>query len=177
MSEASRIRSVQKSSRRIADQLSSLIEMAGDEQLMVLRDDSVSSWSVGEQVEHLRRSDLTILDALRSLSADAKREGSPSLIGHLVLTLGFIPRGKGRAPEVTKPLDFEVAGLAGGLDQVRQAFSRLEPELERLARSMATIRHPALGHFTATQMLAFTAIHHHHHMKIARDIRRAVATN
>jgi hypothetical protein len=175
MSETSRIRVARKSTERIADQISSLIEMASDEGLLALAAPSISSWSVGEQVEHLRRSDLTILNALTSLPSDAPREGSPSLVGRLVLSLGFIPRGKGRAPKATEPLDFDVAGLPEKLVDVRLGFAQLEPELERLGRSTATIRHPALGYFNPSQMLAFTAIHHHHHMKIAADIQRASA--
>lgn len=174
MPATSRIRSLHKSSQKIASQLSSLAEMAKDEELLKTRDPSVSKWSIGEQVEHLRRSDLTILGALASLPQDGPREGSPSPIGRLVLLLGFIPRGKGRAPGATKPLEVDFEDLGDKIEAVGDRFATFEPEFERLGRCRATIRHPALGHFTASQMLAFAAIHHHHHLKIITDIRRAV---
>ena len=161
---------------RALSQLDNLIELAGDQNRLNLRDPALSGWSVAEQIEHLRRSDLTILKALEELDEDGPRQGSPSIAGRLVLITGFIPRGKGRAPGATSPGDTDLPALPGGLETVRQGFLSLKPGLERLAACRATIRHPALGHFTALQMLSFAGIHHHHHQKIIRDICTSART-
>jgi len=170
---SSSLRTARHETDTILAQLSTLADLAKEEPSLELRAPAVSAWSIAEQLEHLRRSDVTIVDALTSLDVDGPREGSPTFAGRLVLVTRYIPRGVGRAPGATQPLEVDLDSLARGLIDVRQGFDTLAAELERLARSRATIRHPALGHFTATQMLTFTAIHHHHHRKIIDDIRRA----
>ncbi|MDH3253458.1 MAG: DinB family protein [Acidobacteriota bacterium] len=173
MMDASRLRTTRRDTDTLLTQLSSLAEMAKERSALDVRAPSVSDWSVGEQLEHLRRSDATILDALTSLDIDGPRQGSPTLAGRLVLFTRYIPRGIGRAPGATQPLEVDLDSLPRGLADVRQGFAALASDLERLALCRATIRHPALGHFTAAQMLAFTGIHHHHHHKIINDIRRS----
>jgi hypothetical protein len=173
MSRNRNLRAIHHSIDRSLGQLAGLIEMAADEKLLSLRAPSVSSWSVAEQIEHLRRSDHSIIDAVIGLDTDESPEGSMKMIGRIVLATGFIPRGRGRAPSAVKPLEVQSAALAGQLKDVADRFSDLTADLERLSVSRATIRHPALGYFTASQMLAFSGIHHHHHLKIIRDIRRA----
>lgn len=169
------LRSARETTDRISAQLAALAGLADDRELLELRAPSVSAWSVGEQLEHLRRSDLTILAALDQLDSSSEMRGGPSLIGRLVLATGYIPRGRGRAPKATEPLEVDPEALGPGLEDVRQSFERLRPRLPELASSPARIKHPALGLFSAAQMLAFTAIHHRHHEKIITDIRRAAA--
>lgn len=159
--------------QRIDQQLETLSSLGQDGEILALRASRVSGWSIGEQIEHLRRAGRTIIDAVASLPEDAPRQGSPTLAGRLVLLLGWIPRGKGKAPSATQPLDFTSEGLADGIEAVRRGFADLGPELDRIAGSSGTIRHPALGYFSPSQMLEFAAIHHHHHMKIIDEIRRA----
>lgn len=173
MSRNRNLQAVHHSIDRSLGQLANLIEMAADEGLLSLRAPSVSNWSVAEQIEHLRRSDHSIIDAVSSLDTNGSPEGSMKMVGRIVLATGFIPRGRGRAPSAVKPLEIQPASLPGQLKDVADRFTGLADELDRLSASPATIRHPALGYFTASQMLAFSGIHHHHHLKIIRDIRRA----
>jgi hypothetical protein len=173
MSEKKRLRIAHRSIERVLEQLATLIEIAEDEQLLSLRAPEISAWSVAEQIEHLRRSDLSILDALGRLETENPPAGSPTLAGRLVLATGFIPRGRGRAPSAVKPLDIQPGELPGQLRHVVERFTDITADLERLSASRATIRHPALGFFTASQMLAFAGIHHYHHLKIIRDIHRS----
>jgi hypothetical protein len=173
MSRNRKLRATGLSIDRSLGQLAALIDMAANENRLSLRAVSVSNWSVAEQIEHLRRSDHSIIDAVTGLDTDNSPEGSMKMIGRIVLATGFIPRGRGRAPSAVKPLEVQPANLPGQLKDVADRFTSLADDLERLSASRATIRHPALGYFTASQMLAFSGIHHHHHLKIIRDIRRA----
>jgi hypothetical protein len=177
MSSSRRARKIQRSLSTIDDQIAALSTVASDPDLCELAASKVSTWSIGEQVEHLRRSDLTILDALASLGEKEHTGGSPSLVARLVFLTGFIPRGRGRAPSATKPLGFTVESLAEGLADVRRRFAELDDQADDLASSRARIKHPALGAFDASQMIAFAAIHHRHHMKIIDDIRRVVGSS
>ena len=176
MSHSRPIRSLRRSVDRALDQLAELTVLASNEAVLGLHAPSVSDWSVGEQVEHLRRSDLTILEAISSLDVNGPSDGSPDLAGRLVLLLGFIPRGRGRAPGATTPIEVDPQALPRGLESVRTGFAALRADLGRLSRSHATIKHPVLGRFTASQILAFAGIHHHHHQKIIKDIRRLATT-
>lgn len=166
-------RSARTALERVRSQLSDLRDLAADRDRLALRDAALSDWSVAEQIEHLRRSDLTILRAIGDLDPEGPVAGSPTLVGRLVLLTGFIPRGKGKAPGATRPIEVDLAALPDDLDDLRRQFTALDERVDDLAASRATIRHPALGHFTAAQMLVFAAIHHHHHRKIIRDILRA----
>jgi hypothetical protein len=176
MSTFRRAEKIRRSLSKIDDQLAALATMAADPGLCASATSDVSAWSIGEQIDHLRRSDQTILAALGSLGDSGSEGGSPTLVGRLVLLMGFIPRGKGRAPGATTPLDFTTDSLESGLAQLRRRFAQLYEQAEDLAACRARIQHPALGSFDAAQMIAFTAIHHHHHLKIIDDIRRAVVS-
>jgi hypothetical protein len=176
MSSSRRAGKIRRSLSAIDDQISTLSTLAADPVLCGLAASEVSAWSIGEQIEHLRRSDLTILDALASLAEKGDAGGSPTLIARLVLLTGFIPRGRGRAPSVTKPLELTVDDLADGFADVRRRFATLDGKADDLAASRARIRHPALGSFDASQMIAFAAIHHRHHLKIIDDIRQTAGS-
>lgn len=176
MTLSHRRQSLTKHLGRIDRQLATLESLAQDNALCDLRVARISAWSVGEQIEHLRRSDRTILSAVNSEPKNEAHQGSPNLAGKLVLLLGWIPRGKGRAPSATQPVDFKPEELPSGLEKLRREFAGLAPDIDRLANSPATIKHPALGYFSASQMLKFAAIHHRHHMKIVDQIRNAAPT-
>jgi hypothetical protein len=118
MFNARRLHSARRSVDRACAQIADLAEIAGKSQLLELRAPSVSDWSIGEQVEHLRRSDITILRAVATLDTDGPCEGSPTLAGRLVLASGFIPRGRGRAPGATLPLEVDPTSLPEQLDGV-----------------------------------------------------------
>lgn len=172
-----RSRAAHLSIDRVLDDLSELIDIAADQGKLALKVPKVSSWSVADQIEHLRLADLSIVRAIRGLDADGPRQGSPRFVGRLVLATAFIPRGKGRAPGITSPDHPDLQQLPDRLGVAREEYASLHERLGALADSPATIRHPALGHFTAAQLLAFGVIHHRHHRKIINDICRACELN
>jgi hypothetical protein len=133
---------------------------------------SVSDWSVAAQLEHLLLSDRRILarleEALRG-AAPAGR-GGPSAAGRWVLLLGTIPRGRGTAPDGTRPegisTDLLVAGWETLLDRVRALQART-PELRA---SPGRWPHPLLGSFGTWHWTRFARLHHRHHRAIIEDI-------
>jgi hypothetical protein len=96
-----------------------------------------------------------------------------SLIGRLVLWLGFIPRGKGRAPDPFRPESVSAEALQRDLADVRQRLAALAASLGVIQRSDASFRHFIFGELMPAEWLRFLGIHHHHHLKIIRDLRRA----
>jgi hypothetical protein len=134
-----------------------------------------SRWSVQDHLEHLLQVDELILGWIRTVvdgSVDSLPPGRPTFRGYVVLTLGFIPRGKGRAPDGTQPRRRGRTDLLQGYDGVRGLAEELHPELPHLSRDTNIRRHPLLGCFTARQWLAFAGIHHRHHHKIIADIQQ-----
>ena len=133
---------------------------------------SVSDWCVGAQLEHLLLSDRRILarleEALRG-TVPAGR-GGPSAAGLWVLLVGAIPRGRGTAPDGTRPEgmppDLLVAGWEALLDRVRALQART-PELRA---SPGRWPHPLLGSFGTWHWTRFARVHHRHHRAIIEEI-------
>jgi len=120
--------------------------------------------------------DQAILEWIRTVvdgTVDPDPPGRPTVPGYVVLTLGFIPRGRGRAPKGAHPEDRNRAELVVGYAEVGALAESLRGDLPGISRAGQVRRHPMLGCFTARQWLAFTDIHHRHHQKIITDIVRA----
>jgi hypothetical protein len=165
-----------KSLLEIIAGLNALIDFASQPEKMSQQADAVSKWSVGQHVEHLTLSDEVILDGLRKLLAEpaSGKPGKPRLIGRICLWSGFIPRGRGKAPQQVVPQGLAMGILLDRLEAVRKGFTQLEASTQSLASSTATVPHPVFGRLDACQWLRFTEIHHDHHHKIIRDIARAL---
>ncbi len=94
----------------------------------------------------------------------------PSLVGHVILLTGRIPRGRAKAPDFVEPQGLERQAIVAGLGETRGRLIALDGRLEELRRLEATIAHPILGGFTAARWLRFAHIHHLHHGRIIDDI-------
>jgi uncharacterized damage-inducible protein DinB len=141
------------------------------------RTPEVSAWSVGEQLEHLVLADRGILQAVQELTepganhGDAAATGGPTIIGRVILWTGFIPRGRGKAPDFAKPSGMSSADLAAELGEIRSDVEALGSRLGEIERIPAVRTHPVgLGSFTPAQWMRFAFVHHVHHAKIIRDI-------
>jgi hypothetical protein len=129
---------------------------------------AVSSWSVGEQLDHTLKVAAAILERL---STEGKEPGtSISSLGRLVLALGWMPRGAGKAPEFSLPAQTAASELRAALAGVRATIDALAGDEPRLRSPRRVVRHPRFGGLTAAQALRFAALHTRHHLKILRDI-------
>ncbi len=157
----------------VAAQLDELIATSADAGRMAKRAPARSKWSIGEHVEHLVLAHSGTISRFEGLLADpSPGAGKPSLIGRVALGLGRIPRGRGKAPETTRPRDINPVEITQRLTGMRLRFRRLEPELASVATSKATFDHPVFGPLRVVQWLRFLQIHHDHHGRIMRDIER-----
>jgi hypothetical protein len=154
---------------RVAAQLDRMIELAADPAHLERRAPQVSDWSLGLQLEHVTHVCRSVLDTLgRILGGDARDAGGPNLRGRVFLTLNWIPRGRGKAPERMRPQGIDAGQLTAGLARERQRLSELE--LDALAGAGGTLPHPIFGPLDARLWLRFLEVHNHHHWKIVRDI-------
>jgi DinB family protein len=169
--------------RRAQDQAQALLALAaGDEESLLRAVPEVSRWSVAEHLAHMMLVDGAVLERLdRALTAPPagkagaapRRSGLRSLTpsGWFVLGLGYIPRGMGRAPDPFLPEVASLAALRRDLAELRDRIAGYESRLGELGASRARYRHFLFGELTAAQWLRFLGIHHHHHLKIVRDIQ------
>ena len=161
--------------RLVAEQIDGLIRIAADHQLHDLEAARVSNWTVGKQLEHLLLSDRTILDQFDRL-ADGRQGPAPggkTLIGRIVLLTGFIPRGAGKAPGATTPAGRDAADLEAGLRRLAERFAALGEQLPVLEEAGWRSRHPYFGALDVAEWMRFMDVHHRHHLRIVRDIRKA----
>ncbi len=155
-------------------QLDELIAASGDRERMDRRVEQVSKWSVGEHVEHLALAHSGIVARFDDLLNDTSAPGgSPSLIGRCALTVGRIPRGRGKAPEGTRPQALDHADITQRLTGMRERLTRLASDSARIAMSKATFQHPVFGPLRAVEWLRFLEVHQNHHWRIVRDIERS----
>ena len=161
--------------RTVRAQIDGLIELAADERLHDVAAPRVSAWSVGKQLEHLMLSDKSILDSLDRLidGRSGPAAGGPTLIARILLRLGYIPRGAGKAPPVAQPADRDAADVEAGLRRNRQRLDHLGEQLPLLEEAGWRSRHPVFGALDIGEWMRFMDVHHRHHLKIVRDIRKA----
>ena len=97
-----------------------------------------------------------------------------NLTGHLLLALGWIPRGVGKSPKGVVPAERNAGRPRGARRPAAQGSTATRRSPRRvLADPTPVFPHPYFGGLTALQGLRFLGIHTHHHLKIVADIRRA----
>ncbi len=134
----------------------------------------ISSWTVGDHVEHVLIVSGGFAVALVSGravpsptdSADDKKVRMQAYSKHRVLDTGSIPRGSVTAPPAGQP--------KGGLD-ADALYALTEKTSARLARAAnvpetALAHHPLLGELTRDEVFRFLDVHARHHMAIMDDI-------
>lgn len=148
---------------------------AEPEEKIKRRVDSVSGWSILEQLDHLAAADQFMVMAIESalLKPPKDAKAKTKLLAHAALFMGFIPRGKGKAPDATKPKAQSREQLMKSIDRSLGFVRALEPKLGDISTSLGRAPHPVFGPILASEWLRFMAIHHHHHFKIINDIERA----
>ncbi|GGI55938.1 DinB family protein [Winogradskyella haliclonae] len=124
----------------------------------------ISKSTVGWQIDH----SLKVINGIIGLLKDAPTDKTPKLrfSGRLFLTLGYIPRGMGKAPKhVLPPEHIEKIQL----DEQLAMAKELVPELKNV-NTKATFKHPYFGILTKQQSIRFIEVHTKHHLKIIKDI-------
>lgn len=155
---------------KVLGQLDQWLAISRDESPWTTAPGIVSAWPPLVHAEHMA---LAGHGSVGQLDKALEREGGPPIhfFGRLVLLLGWIPRGIGKAPPTTAPKHIERAEIAALLEALRSRVTALD--LERIDRGRGRAHHPAFGGFTARQWLRFLDIHHRHHLRIVRDLKTA----
>lgn len=134
----------------------------------------VSGWSPAQHLHHVADINRRILDQLATGGAGASDDagsGRPNLAGYVLLTLGRLPRGRGRSPEAFRPPDaVDLEELAQRIGANRMQLDQLADRLDTLRHADSRFPHPVLGKLDSSEWLRFARIHTGHHHHIIRDI-------
>ena len=157
---------------RLAGQLDEITRIVRFEPaLLALRVDRVSHWSIGQQLDHV----VKVLEVSQRL-VDGTMPHQPAgvnLLGRLVLTTGWFPRGFAKSPGMVRPGEQAPADLAERASYLRKVYCETPLSEAIFADPRPVFPHPFFGGLSALQGLHFLGIHTHHHLKIVADIRRA----
>lgn len=134
---------------------------------------AVSRWSVGLQLEHVLLSDDAIIGIIEGSSPLPPTEAPIAFMGRVVLLTGFVPRGKGQAPEPFRPAEAQVTTMADRVAGLRDRLNALAPHLAAVRADRRRFQHPVFGGLTRGQWLELLRIHQDHHLAIVRDILKA----
>lgn len=159
---------------RLIAQFDEMARIAEDEARLARSAPSVSGWTVGQHVDHMATTDKMIgMGLMKCVFQPQKVEGGPKTIAKFILWSGWMPRGKGKAPEMTQPRAQSSEQIRTGIKTARGAIASMEGKLADLEKSESGIPHPMLGVFRPMHWMRFLEVHHNHHFKIIRDIERA----
>ncbi|MFD0860722.1 DUF1569 domain-containing protein [Sungkyunkwania multivorans] len=126
---------------------------------------AVSKVSVGWHLDHSLK---VVIGVCKQLERANPKDYRPkfSFLGAAIMTIGKIPRGKGRAPKASRTTD----------EITQETLSRqLEKAHEELLKfdnfhSNAFFEHPYFGHMNTKKAKKFLKIHTVHHLAIVNDI-------
>ena len=129
------------------------------------KNERVSGGSVGWHLDHTLKVVNGVLDILNKTKPENfKKEFKLSKL--VIFSLGFIPRGKARAPKIVLPPE---TILESDLkSQLLVAYEKLN--FIKNIHPKAYFKHHIFGTLDKQQTLRFLEIHTKHHLKIVKDI-------
>ena len=125
----------------------------------------VSQVDVAWHLDHMLKTINQITIALERSNPD-DYESSFSLIKTASLTMNYIPRGRGQAPQsVRPPENILTEDIYSQLEDARMSAKKIL-ELDKYAY----LDHPVFGVLKRSQTMRFLQVHTNHHLKIVKEI-------
>lgn len=137
---------------------------------LALRAPSVSKWSFGEQLEHLYRSSLYVLDRLEEAMSGAHADDKKGFWGYGMSAAGFIPRHMFPTIPPLEPQGGTIDVIGPLQEELRRRLAEVTWNLQQIKSSRGRSKHPRMKWLTSSEWLFFADIHHRHHLAIMRDI-------
>lgn len=135
----------------------------------------ISAWCIAQQLDHLLKVASSIVRRINQPGVEPLKNGV-TFLGRMVLTSGWIPRGRGKAPERLVGTICSAAEIEAALVQLETMMDAIDVDAARSSRA-ATVPHPKFGGLTPSQALRFAAIHTDHHLKIVAEILATLRVN
>ena len=128
-------------------------------------DEKISKSNVAWHIDHSLKVILAVSAALKK-SNPSDYQWKFNFKRQLVYTIGFIPRGRGKAPKAVQ--SFDDISKETIEQQLKEASIALE-EIQLLEEN-SHFEHPYFGSINLQSTLKFLKLHTHHHLKIMNDI-------
>lgn len=125
----------------------------------------ISEASVGWHLEHSLLVISKIIEGLKK-SKPENYQPKNNFAKLFVMTTGYIPRKKAKAPKFTIPSSVDT------IQNIENLIINIRGEISKIQNLNANsfVEHPLFGHLNLKQTIKFLCIHTHHHLKIVRDI-------
>ncbi len=141
------------------------------------KDERISAWSPAQHVDHLSRILERVLQTVEVLveNEDPRilNTGHPVFAARVVLLAGWIPRGRGVAPDEFLPEPRPVRHrLRESLAGVRAQAQGLAGRTDAVRAAPGRIPHPLVGALSAPEWTRFAYVHTKHHLAILDEIDR-----
>lgn len=128
-------------------------------------DTKVSQREVSWHMAHSLKVIAKVIEAVKN-SNPQEYQWKFNFFRSLTYTLGFFPRGKGKAPKSVLPSDnISIAMLQEEFITVRKLILELETQ-----EAKSNFMHPYFGQLNLKETKRFLALHTKHHLKIIEDI-------
>jgi len=125
----------------------------------------VSMSTIGWQIDHSLKVINNVAKALETSDPELYKNNF-SFLGKVFLTLGYFPRGKGKAPKHVIPPEIIIEKDL--IAQVKEAKSNIKM-LANLDKD-SFFNHPLFGNINSKRVYRFLEVHTKHHLKIIDDI-------
>lgn len=130
-----------------------------------IRNEKISAWTVGMQIEHCLKSTIGICKAITN-SEPYRGKIKKGLIRRIIFLTGMIPRGRGKAPAAAIPDEQTTESELWELMEKATLLVQKAAEFD----SACWWEHFVFGVMQRDEALKFIAIHNRHHLKIISDI-------
>ena len=141
-------------------QFMSLLIEDGSSQIL---NPAVSLWSVSQHLDHLLKAAEKILSQIVQKERRAKKK--KNMLGRVLLTLGYIPRGR-KSPKMVEGEAKSPVELTALLNNVKSLLEQVDfNNLEQ-----ASFDHHVFGGLNGKEWLRFMTMHNYHHEKIIKRI-------
>ncbi|MEP6922821.1 MAG: DinB family protein [Pyrinomonadaceae bacterium] len=140
-------------------------------------------WSAAHLVEHLAKTEESLLTLIEKLLAKAEAENVPAT-GRIEPPVSFAEiaeKAKGQkftAPDAIKPEGAStITNSLARLEKSRASLKALQPRLEKVDLSNAKFPHPAFGPLNLYYWLAFIGLHEARHLAQISNCLEALPKN
>ncbi|TDI84345.1 MAG: DUF1569 domain-containing protein [Caldithrix sp.] len=130
-----------------------------------VRNEKVSKWTVGMQIEHCLLGTRGICSALVKSKPNAGKI-KKGFLRRIIFLTGTIPRGRGKSPDAALPNEQTTES------ELRELLAEASLSAQKAAESDCDCwwKHFAFGVMKRDEALRFVEIHNKHHLKIISDI-------
>ncbi len=129
------------------------------------KNEKISKWTVGMQIEHCLLGTRRICSGV-AISKPYPGKIKKGLVRRIIFLTGTIPRGRGKAPDASIPNE------ATTESDLRELLREANRSVQKAAESDDDCwwEHFMFGVFKRDEALQFVKIHNKHHLKIISDI-------